>query len=196
VLLPPHSLRPYVSRNKTDNADARALLEAHRNHDIHPVPLKSGTASADGAASDAGHVGDRVHGKAQSASCRPARGGLGHSVGARHVIPRVQLLVGDPESGLPEPLRVLLPSLCQEFRTLEENVQQVERQLRLLSKQTPQVQRLMSIPGMGLTTATALVAFVGDVWRFPSCRHFASYLGLTPREYSSGLIRRLGGISK
>jgi transposase len=58
------------------------------------------------------------------------------------------------------------------------------------------VQKLRTIPGVGLITATALVAFVGDVGRFPSARHFASYLGLTPRERSSGLRRRLGAISK
>jgi transposase len=58
------------------------------------------------------------------------------------------------------------------------------------------VVRLRTIPGVGLLTATALLAFVGDVQRFPSGRHFASYLGLTPRESSSGLRRRLGAISK
>ena len=55
---------------------------------------------------------------------------------------------------------------------------------------------MQSIPGIGLLTATALVAFIGSIQRFPSGRHFASYLGLTPREYSSGLKRRLGRISK
>jgi transposase len=54
----------------------------------------------------------------------------------------------------------------------------------------------MRIPGVGLLTATALVATVGDVQRFPSAQHFASYLGLTPREHSSGSRRRLGTISK
>jgi len=53
-----------------------------------------------------------------------------------------------------------------------------------------------TIPGVGLLTATALVAAVGDVQRFPSARHFASYLGLTPREHSTGQRRRLGAISK
>ena len=62
--------------------------------------------------------------------------------------------------------------------------------------QTPVVARLRSIPGIGLMTATALVAFIGDIVRFPSGREFASYLGLTPREYSSGLRQRLGRISK
>ena len=65
-----------------------------------------------------------------------------------------------------------------------------------MAAQTPVVARLLTIPGVGLLTATALVAFVGDVARFPSARHFASYLGLTPREHSSGLTRRLGAISK
>jgi transposase len=58
------------------------------------------------------------------------------------------------------------------------------------------VSGLRSIPGIGLLTATALVATVGDVRRFPSARHFASYLGLTPREHSTGQQRRLGAISK
>ena len=52
------------------------------------------------------------------------------------------------------------------------------------------------MPGIGLLTATALVAFIGDIRRFPSGRHFGSYLGLTPREFSSGLKRYLGRISK
>ena len=60
----------------------------------------------------------------------------------------------------------------------------------------PEVARLRTIPGVGLLTATAMVGFVGDIRRFRSCRHFASYLGLTPREYSSGNQRRLGRISK
>jgi transposase len=55
---------------------------------------------------------------------------------------------------------------------------------------------LRTVPGIGLLSATALVGFVGDVKRFPSGRHLASYLGLTPRESSSGLTRRLESISK
>jgi transposase len=58
------------------------------------------------------------------------------------------------------------------------------------------VQRLLDIPGVGMMIATTVVGFVGDLRRFPSARHFASYLGLTPREYSSGLRHRLGRISK
>ena len=65
-----------------------------------------------------------------------------------------------------------------------------------MARGSDSIGRLRTISGVGLLTATALVAFVGDVQRFPSGRHFASYLGLTPRETSSGLRRRLGAISK
>ena len=60
----------------------------------------------------------------------------------------------------------------------------------------PAAQQLMTVPGIGVLTATALVAFVGDPHRFRSGRHFAAYLGLTPREHSSGRSRRLGRITK
>ncbi len=72
----------------------------------------------------------------------------------------------------------------------------VESNLKALAEQLPPVAHLLTIPGIGLLTATALVAFIGDIRRFPSGRHLASYLGLTPREYSSGLKRYLGRISK
>src|SRR5262249_5976498 len=67
------------------------------------------------------------------------------------------------------------------------------KQLEALAKQLPAIARLRSVPGIGLLTATALSAFVGDISRFPSGRHLASYLGLTPREYSYRLGRSASG---
>ncbi len=113
-------------------------------------------------------------------------------VGARHVV--VQTLA--QLETLPESLRPALAAACEEIREFEARIATVEKQLRMLAKQTPVVERLQTIPGVGLLTATALVALVGDVERFPNSRHFASYLGLTPREHSSGLRRRLGAISR
>lgn len=72
----------------------------------------------------------------------------------------------------------------------------VEKHLGAIAAQTPVVERLRTIPGVGLLTATALTGFVDDVARFPTGRHFACYLGLTPREHSSGGRRSLGRISK
>lgn len=117
-------------------------------------------------------------------------------VGARHAVPEATRLIEDAEADLPDRVREVFYELCLEIRELEERSQSVEAQLKALAKQTPGVERLRSIPGIGLLTATAMVGFVGDVRRFRSSRHFASYLGLTPREHSSGNVRRLGRISK
>lgn len=117
-------------------------------------------------------------------------------VGPRHVVPQAWSLLEDADSPLPDPLRLALAELCLEIRELEQRVEAIETQLRVLARQMPVVQRLETIPGIGLLTATALVAFVGDVQRFPTPRHFASFLGLTPREFSSGQSRSLGRISK
>jgi len=197
VLLPPHATRPYVFRNKTDRTDTRGLLEAYRNEDIHSVPVKSVSQQA----LTALHRLRSTWLATRTARLNTMRGllrefGCVIPLGAHHVLPRAWDLLADPDSGLPDALRPALAKVCTEIRQLDDSIRLVENQLEALAHQTPAVARLRSIPGVGLITATALVAFVGDVQRFPSGRHFASYLGLTPREHSSGLIRRLGAISK
>jgi len=197
VLLPPHAVRPYVLRNKTDGADAKGLLEALRNDDVRPVPVKSVDQ----------HVLAGLHRMrsawmaTRTARLNTLRGllrelGFSIPVGARQVVPHVGALVSDADSGLPDALRPVLAEAAREIRELEARVREVERSLEAMSRGSEVLVRLRTIPGVGLLTATALVAFVGDVRRFPSGRHFASYLGLTPRESSSGLRRRLGAISK
>jgi transposase len=197
VLLPPHAVRPYVVRNKTDQTDAKGILEAFRNRGIHPVPVKSVPQQALAAL-------HRVRSRwlaTRTARINTARGilrefGIVIPVGACRVVPAVWATLEDAESGLPDAVRPPLAEVCQEIRQLEERIGSVEEQLVALARETPVVAQLRSIPGVGLLTATALVAVVGDVQRFPSARHFASYLGLTPRESSSGHVRRLGAISK
>lgn len=197
VLLPPAHVRPYVARNKTDRADAYAILEAFRNEGIHPVPVKTVPQQTLTALHRlrSQWLADRI------ARVNTLRGllrefGLFIPVGAGHVVPAVWELIENSESDLPDALRAPLAEACLEIRELEGRVQACEKHLKALAGQMPEVQRLESVPGIGLLTATALVAFVGDVKRFPTGRHFASYLGLTPRERSSGQVRRLGRISK
>jgi transposase len=117
-------------------------------------------------------------------------------VGSREVVPAVWAVIEDADSNLPDALRSIFAEACREIREIEARVKLVERQLDALAEQLPAVEQLQTIPGVGLLTATALVGFIGDIRRFPTARHFASYLGLTPREYSSGLKRNLGRISK
>lgn len=116
--------------------------------------------------------------------------------GIEKVLPQVRYFIADAENDLPDSLRSTFAAACDQIDALSTQIRAAERQLEALAEQTPVVERLRSIPGIGLMTSTALVAFVGDVARFPTGRHFASYLGLTPREYSSGLRQRLGRISK
>lgn len=196
VLLPPSRVKPYVPRNKTDEADAKGLLEAHRNQEIRPVPAKSLAQQTLAGLHRvrSARIADRTR------RLNLVRGllrelGLTIPVGARQVVPRA-LLLAEPGGAVPEPLRLEVLALCEEIRELESRIHETERQLARLAAQLPVVKRLQTIPGIGLLTATALVAFVGDVVRFPTSRHFASFLGLTPRERSSGAVRRLGRISK
>ena len=197
VLLPPHAVRPYVVRNKTDRSDAKALLEAARNVELHPVPVKSVPQQA----LTGLHRLRSTWLTARTARINTLRGllrefGIVIPIGARQVLPRVEALLEDAESGIPHALRSAVADVCTEIRQLEARIEDLERQLQELAKETAVIERLRTIPGIGLLTATALVAFVGDVQRFPSGRHFASYLGLTPREHSSGTSRHLGAISK
>ena len=197
VLLPPRAVKRYRDGNKTDRNDAKSLLEASRNEEIRPVPLKT----------VAQQTLTSLH-RLRSAwmATRTARintvGGLLRELGltiplgARKVVPLVMGLVADPDSAVPLALRPLLGEACEEIGELEARIKSTERQFEALAKEIPAVRYLRSIPGIGLLTATALYAFVGDVRRFPTARHFASYLGLTPREHSSGNQRRLGRISK
>jgi transposase len=99
----------------------------------------------------------------------------------------------DPSAEL---LHSSLLELLAEIEALEQRCQQIDRELARLNEHDPVVERLLKIPGVGPLTATALRASVVDVQRFPSARHFASWLGLTSREHSSGERRRLGRISK
>ena len=193
VLLPPHTVRPYVPRNKTDGADAKALLEALRNQAIRPVPVKS----IDQRTLASLHRVRSAWMATRTARLNVLRGllrelGFAIPVGASQVVPFVFAAIGDAEAPVPDALRALLGEVAREIRELEARVRELERTLESIASTSRVIERLRTIPGIGLLTATALVAFVGDARRFPSGRH----LGLTPRESSSGLRRRLGGISK
>ncbi len=84
----------------------------------------------------------------------------------------------------------------EEIESLKHKADSIQKQLTRLAEHMPAAKQLMTVPGIGVLTATALVAFVGDPHRFRNGRCFAAYLGLTPREHSSGRSRRLGRMTK
>jgi transposase len=187
TLLPAQDVRPYVRRQKTDRTDADALLDAQRTGRISPVPVKT-------VAQQELLALHRVRAQwmaTHTARINALRGLLQeHGVilprGARTAVAAVPTLVEDGDAPLPGRLRLVLAHLYDEVRDLEDRI----------AAHDAVVPRLMGIPGIGLLTATALVATVGHIHAFRRARLFASWLGLTPREHSSGTRRRLGAITK
>lgn len=196
-LLPPRDVHRYRKGNKTDRNDAKAILEAHRNEDIRPVPPKS----VDQQTVTALHRMRSAWVATRTSRLNGLRGllrELGATIptGARNVGPHIMALVADVDSVVPDPLRSVLAAAVDEIRGLEVRIADVEAQLEGIARSSEPIRRLRTIPGIGLLTATAIFASVGDLRRFPSGRHLASSLGLTPRESSSGYARRLGRITK
>jgi transposase len=196
--LPPRYVRPYVKRNKTDAADAAALLEAARCADIHAVRVKS----IEQQALQSLHRMRSQWMGTRTARINMLRGvcrefGCDLSAGARVGVEQLGRLLADPQCALPTLLIPTLRLALEEIRLLEQRIAELERQLGTLAQQSPACTTLLSVPGVGLLTATALVAATsGDVTHFQDARHFASWFGLTPKEHSSGGSRHLGRISK
>lgn len=196
-LLPPQYVRAFVRRNKTDRNDADALLEAARSAELTAVPVKSEQQQALLAL----HRLRSAWLATRTARINAVRGilrefGINLPQGARRVTAAVRAALAETASPVPATLHPLLEEACLEIQHLATRMEQAEDELQRLAAELPIVTLLRSIPGIGLMTSTAMVAAVGDVLRFPSGRHLASWLGLTPRERSSGNVRRLGGISK
>lgn len=198
TLLPAQYVRAYVKRNKTDAADAAALIEALRCSDLAPVRIKS----IEQQALQALHRTRSLWMATRTSRINALRGfcrefGICISQGSRIGLEQIGRQVADPASALPELLRPTLRLLLEEIRLLEARISQLEVELTRLARQSPACQTLLTVPGVGLLTATAIVAATsGEVTHFKDARHFASWFGLTPKESSSGMTRHLGRISK
>ena len=116
--------------------------------------------------------------------------------GVKVISRRLPALLEDGENALPMPARHLLAELKEEHDQLMERIARLEIQLKAWHANDPLSQRLAGIPGIGVLTATAMAALVGDGRDFRSGRQLAAYLGLVPRQASSGGKDRLLGISK
>jgi len=196
-LLPPRYVRAYVKRNKTDAADAVALLEAARASDIKPVAVKS----VEQQALQALHRTRSAWMAARTGRINMLRGfcrefGLVVPEGAARGLAQMARYLADERSGLPAMIRGSMRLVLEEIRLMEARIENLERELAELARHSPACQVLLTVPGIGLLTSTAMVAAVGNPRSFDSARRYASFLGLTPREFSSGEQRYLGRISK
>jgi transposase len=190
-------VRRYVRGNKTDRADAAALLEAARCAEIRCVPVKS----VDQQAVQQLHRLRRQYQRTRTARVNQLRGclrefGIFIPQGIAKGLSAMRAALQSAENELPDVLRPYVCDVLEEVRALKTQITRLERSLRELTRHDPVVQRLLEIPGIGPLGATALRASVGTITRFANGRELASWLGLTAREHSSGERRRLGGISK
>lgn len=197
TLLPAHAVRPYVRGNKTDRTDAAGLLEAARCGGLRPVPIK--TIEQQGI--QGLHRIREFHKGQRTATINLIRGllrefGIVIPLGASKVRAATMAALEDAENELPMDLRAALAGLLDTVTSAEVAITAVEDSLQAFAARDVRSQRLQEAGGIGLLTATALSASAGDLDRFRSGRHFASWLGITPREHSSGTKRWLGRVTK
>ena len=200
-LIPPAHVKPYVRRNKTDAADAAAICEAGMRPGQRFVALRS----IDNQAALMRHrlreqfVGQRT------ALLNALRGHLSEigvvaAQGVQHAYRLKRMLAdGADENGeivVPERVRVALAPLAAQIDALDQAIAAIDEKLIEAVKTDEKARRLMTIPGVGPVIATAVVATVGEAASFASGREFAAFLGLTPRQRSSGGKERLGHITK
>jgi transposase len=108
----------------------------------------------------------------------------------------MRLIEDASDDALPAKVRDHLRHLVELLRDLRHRLAEIDRELGELARVHPAARRLATIPGIGPVTATALLAVIGDIGRFRSGRHLAAYLGLVPKQHSSGGKEQPGGISK
>jgi transposase len=196
-LLPAQYVHAYVKRNKTDAADCLALLEAARAAEIRSVAVKS----VEQQALQALHRTRSAWMATRTGRINMLRGfcrefGLVVPEGAVRGLAQMARYLADERSGLPAMLRTPMRLVLEEVRLMEARIESLERELARLAGQSPACHVLGTVPGIGLLTSTAMVAAVGDPRAFSAGRRYASFFGLTPREFSSGEHRYLGRISK
>jgi transposase len=196
-LMPPQYVKPHVKTNKHDAADAEAICEAVRRPGMRFVPVK---AEDQQALLMLHRVREQLL-KQRTATINALRAHLAEfgvvAAQGRRGLRELLAVIGDVEDRrLPPLARELLQVLAEQLRGLEERTAELDRRLIAAARGDAACARLAAVPGIGPVIATALVAAIGDAKAFASGRHLAAWLGLVPRQRSSGGKERLLGISK
>lgn len=196
-LIAPQYVKPFVKRNKNDAADAAAICEAATRPDMPTVPIKN----AEQQAILSVHRARQGFVKARTAQANQIRGllaeyGIVLPQGIGHIAQRVPAIIEDGENDLPGGFRLLIARLLDHLKELDRQVGELAVEIQLWHRQNAASQKLAAIPGLGPLSASAIAASVGDVRNFKNGRQLAAWLGIVPRQHSTGGKPTLLGISK
>jgi transposase len=196
-LIPAQFVKPYRKSNKNDFIDAEAIAEAVTKQNMRFVPIKT-QEQLDWQAMH--RVRDRLV-QRRTALINEIRGfllerGITFSTQPIHLRKNLPTVVGDAEQNLSPRLRWLLDRLWQEWKQTEIDIKAITDEIERISKEDASCQRLRQIPGFGPMVSTATVAAIGNGAAFRRGRDFAAWVGVVPRQYSTGGKQKLFGISK
>ena len=193
-LLPPQYVKPFVKRGKNDRHDALAIAEASARPGIHPVPVKSAEQQAEAMLLSVREL--LVKQRTQLANAMRGHAGefgviVGKELGNADAL--VERVSNDPS--VPEPAKAMLAVLAAQFNVLERQIADLDRKLLAQHKANPVSRGLAEVPGVGPLGALTLTLTI-EPKQFHSGRHFAAWIGLTPKQASTGGKPRLGSISR
>jgi transposase len=196
-LMAPQYVKPYVKTNKHDAADAEAICEAVGRPNMRFVAIKT----VDQQAILVVHRARQGLVKARTAQANQMRGLLGEfgvvlPQGIGHIGKRLPEILEDGDNELPGSFRRLLAHLGEHLEYLQRQVAELEREIQRWHQDSALSQQVAAIPGIGPLSASALLATVGEARNFRSGRQLAAWLGIVPKQASSGGKTTLLGMSK
>src|SRR5450631_1935209 len=196
-LMPPGYVKPYVKRQKNDAADAEAICEAVTRANMRFLPTKTPEQQSGLLLHRTRHLFIRQ----QTAVINAIRGhlaefGIVAPVGRRGVEELLNVVADPSDRRVPEMARACLLAFGAQLGKIKEQVLEFDRLIRAWHRSNEMSMRLDEAPGVGPVLATALVAAVADPKSFRSGRNFSAWIGIVPKQHSSGGKNRLGNISK
>jgi len=196
-LMPPAYVKPYVKRQKNDAADAEAICEAVTRPNMRFVATKTPEQQSGLVLHRTRHLFIRQQTAVINAiRAHLAEFGIVAPIGRNGIEELLRIVVDPADLRIPEIARACLTALGAQLRMFKEQILEFDRMIRTWHRSSEMSMRLDDCPGVGPALATALVATVADPRAFRSGRNFSAWIGIVPKQHSSGGKERLGSISK
>jgi len=196
-LMPPSYVKAYLKRSKNDANDAAAICEAVTRPSMRFVPTKSEQQQSGLML----HRSRQLLVRQRTMLSNAIRGhlaelGIISAKGRNGTAELVKIIANEQDARIPATARICLDALARQYAALAVEISAIEKHIHAWHRSCEESRRLEGIPGVGPIVATALVAEVGDWTAFSSGRNLAAWIGLVPKQHSTGGKERLGGISK